>query len=215
MDKNRILIVGDQALTKQEVEQIYLTNENVVSEIARNYETGLNLFKRETPDLIICDLHLIDSKSGNDLVLYAKTIKNVPVIFVANFNEDSFLSKAFHTNPDAFLIKPFSLIQLLITIKRVLYQYKNFKNKMAVKIPATDTAGQVSKECRQKPTIRELEVIQHIAEGETTKLIADKLCISYTTVQTHRKNLLNKYNARSCAELVNIACKNNWINLAG
>jgi RNA polymerase sigma factor (sigma-70 family) len=52
---------------------------------------------------------------------------------------------------------------------------------------------------------REREVLQLIAEGISTRAIADRLNLSAGTVETHRKNLLKKLNARNSAELIRMA----------
>ena len=55
---------------------------------------------------------------------------------------------------------------------------------------------------RTKLTLRELEVLQFIAQGFSSKQIADKLFISENTVSNHRRNMLRKRGAKSSAELV-------------
>lgn len=54
-----------------------------------------------------------------------------------------------------------------------------------------------------KLSIREIEVLGFIMMGYTTKEIADKLCISYETVKSHRKNILDKTGAKNTASLIN------------
>jgi DNA-binding NarL/FixJ family response regulator len=60
-------------------------------------------------------------------------------------------------------------------------------------------------------TRREKEVLELIAAGLTNQEIAEKLFISYTTVDTHRKNLLQKFNAKNVAVLINLATKNGFL----
>lgn len=59
---------------------------------------------------------------------------------------------------------------------------------------------------------REKQVLQLIATGLSTKEIADRLYISNTTVLSHRKNLLNKFQAKNTAELINKASKKFWLS---
>jgi DNA-binding CsgD family transcriptional regulator len=60
-------------------------------------------------------------------------------------------------------------------------------------------------------TRREREVLLLIANGLTNTEIADQLFISTTTVDTHRKNLLSKFEAKNSASLVRIAYEKNLI----
>jgi DNA-binding NarL/FixJ family response regulator len=60
-------------------------------------------------------------------------------------------------------------------------------------------------------TKREKEVLELIAEGWTNQEIADKLFLNCTTVDSHRKNMLTKFNAKNTAALVKIAVSNHLI----
>lgn len=64
-----------------------------------------------------------------------------------------------------------------------------------------------------KITEREKEVLELICKGYSTKEIAEKLNISYKTVENHRVALLEKFKAKNVAELVAIAVQNNFVNL--
>ena len=58
---------------------------------------------------------------------------------------------------------------------------------------------------------REKEVLYLIAHGYSSKMVADKLCISVHTATTHRTNLLEKFHAKNTAELVLMATKKFWL----
>ncbi len=60
-------------------------------------------------------------------------------------------------------------------------------------------------------SLRELEVLNQTASGFSTKEIADKLILSQETVKTHRRNMLQKVNAKNTVEMVRLAIANNWI----
>ena len=57
-------------------------------------------------------------------------------------------------------------------------------------------------------TEREIEIIKYIAEGLSNKQIADKLSLSTHTVNTHRKNIMNKLDVNNTAGIVMFAVKN-------
>jgi RNA polymerase sigma factor (sigma-70 family) len=60
---------------------------------------------------------------------------------------------------------------------------------------------------------REREVLQMIAEGSSTKEIAERMCVSVKTVETHRQQIMRKLNAKSVAELTKIALKEGLTSL--
>jgi DNA-binding NarL/FixJ family response regulator len=61
------------------------------------------------------------------------------------------------------------------------------------------------------PTTKEKEVLKLIALGYSTKEIAERMSTSFNTVETHRKHLLRKFEAKNTAELVQKASKIYWI----
>ena len=58
---------------------------------------------------------------------------------------------------------------------------------------------------------REVEIIKHIALGLSNKQIAEKLCLSLHTINTHRKNIMNKLQVNNTAGVVMFAVKNNLL----
>jgi DNA-binding NarL/FixJ family response regulator len=82
------------------------------------------------------------------------------------------------------------------------------------KIYFSDEASQVLTKADVNPillTRREKEVLELIAEGLTNNEIAQKLFVSPTTIDTHRKNLLAKFGVRNTASLIRDATKLQFI----
>ena len=59
---------------------------------------------------------------------------------------------------------------------------------------------------------REIEVIKHISNGLSNKQIADTMCLSTHTVNTHRKNIMNKLGVNNTAGIVMYAVKTNLVS---
>lgn len=55
---------------------------------------------------------------------------------------------------------------------------------------------------REEITLRELDVLKRISEGKNTQEIAQELCVSTNTVNTHRRHLMEKLDARNVADLI-------------
>ena len=55
---------------------------------------------------------------------------------------------------------------------------------------------------REELTLRELDVLKRISEGKNTQEIAQELCVSTNTVDTHRRHLMDKLDARNVADLI-------------
>ena len=194
----RIMIVEDEILVAIDIKMMLENHGYEVAGIAGNYAAAIRLFKDEKPDLMICDINLKTKKTGVDLVIKTRHDLKVPIIFVSAIVDDELLEQALSLNPESYLTKPFNENQLIVAVRRVL------KNGNGNKV-YSDNGGAT-------PTKRELEIIQLIAKGHTTKQIAKILNISFETVQSHRKNVLHKFKLNSSAELISIAYGNNWVN---
>jgi two-component system, response regulator PdtaR len=196
----KILIVEDDLKVAENYQQILESNGYQVVGLSTTYEEALDLFFENAPDLIVCDICLQSRKSGIDLVKQIQKVnEKTNVIFTTSFSDNNTISQALSFHPKSYLIKPFCLSQLLVTVMRI------FENTQATK-------HRWSENVAENPTKREMEVIHLIAEGYTTKEIAKALSISFETVQTHRKNVLNKFKVQSSAELISMAHCNKWLS---
>lgn len=193
----QIQVVEDEIIVAKDICAILSGSGYKVTGISSDFESGLSLFKSETPDLIICDINLGRGKSGIDLINEIRLIQNIPVIYLTAYTDDETVNSALKSTPESYLTKPFTSEQLLISVSRVL-------GSMADIEPDNNRA--------EPPTRREMDVLQLIALGDSSKAIAKKLCISFETVQSHRKNLLHKYEVSSSSELIAFAHKNEWLN---
>jgi DNA-binding NarL/FixJ family response regulator len=197
---NKILIVEDDFKVARKYQEILESNGYDVVGISDTYDFALDLFFECEPELIICDICLNSKKSGIDFIKQVKKINDkVVVIFTTSYSDSSTVSIALTLHPKSYLIKPFCETQLLVSVKRV------FGNYNATQLHHSEVVEDV-------PTKREMEVIHLIAEGYTTKEIAKALSISFETVQSHRKNVLSKFNVSSSAELISIAHCNKWLS---
>ena len=194
--KAQIQIVEDEVIVARDIKEILQKAGYHISGLAHDYDTGLIQFKNRIPDLLICDINLGNGKNGIELVKELNSIRPIPIIFLTAYSDDDTVSAALNTNPESYLTKPFTKEQLLISVNRILKSF--FGDKPQLKdVP--------------NPTRRELEIIYFIAKGDSSRSIAKKLCISFETVQTHRKNIFNKYNVSSSGELIAYAHKYNWL----
>lgn len=80
-----------------------------------------------------------------------------------------------------------------------------------LKLPGNRLATPLTPISNLNLSVREMEILALIKKGFSTKQIADKLSLKINTVNTYRKNLMNKLSAKNSAELVNIAMEQNII----
>lgn len=165
---------------------------------ATNAVSCLAYLKKQQPDVILMDINLPD-KSGIDL---CKEVKEIyPLVFViglSTFNQQSFIQKMIDNGASGYVLKNATQEELIDSIETVIRGKTYLSDEASHTLRKQDAATIVL-------TRREKEVLELIANGMTNGGIAQKLFISVTTVDTHRKNLLAKLEAKNTASLVRIA----------
>ncbi|MEO6317023.1 MAG: response regulator transcription factor [Chitinophagaceae bacterium] len=165
----------------------------------------LAFLQQQVPDIILMDINLPD-KSG--IVLCKEVIEKYPgvhVIGLSTFNQQSFIQKMMENGASGYVLKNATQQELMEGIHTVL-RGKQYLSHEAAQSLRKNINGE-----NPVLTRREKEVLELIAEGMTNNEIAQKLFISSTTVDTHRKNLLSKFEAKNVASLIKMAVQMQFI----
>ncbi|NOZ46423.1 MAG: response regulator transcription factor [Chlorobi bacterium] len=210
----KILIADDHNLFAIGLKEVFEAVEKlkVVSIVKSGKEVveKVDLYK---PDVLILDLNMKDTtgfKIMEELCL--SKIKLITIV-VTMYKDELLIKKAKALGANAYMLKESSVEELVETVLNVtkndFYLTKALSNNIKAKIE--DEKYTDDFESSQKLTRRELEILTMIATGNSTKTIAEKLYISPTTVNTHRKNMKKKLQLFKISELVGYAYKTNII----
>lgn len=168
---------------------------------ATNAASCLAFLKRQQPDLILMDIGLPD-KNGIDLC--KEVLSKYPairIIGLSTYNQRSYIEKMMENGALGYLLKNAGKEEILKGIGMAM-QHKKYMSHQAALAIRNDDENEIPVLTR-----REKEVLELIAAGNTNQEIADKLFISYSTVDTHRTNLLLKFKAKNVAVLINFASR--------
>lgn len=179
-----------------------------ISETFTNGSEVIKFVKTNEVDIVLLDISLPDI-SGIQLCEEIKKISpNISVIMFSNRSERSIIMQCIQNGASGYLLKNVSIEELMECFQGALSGNIVFCNetKNIISKPSP-------KELTTTPrlTKREKQILQFLAKGKTSNEIANELCLSSLTVDTHRKNLLNKFGAKNSAELVNMAIQQNMI----
>ncbi len=122
MDKIDILIVEDEAIVALEIKRTILKIGFGVSNMVTNYNDALASIKEQTPDIIILDIHLRNSKDGIETAKEIQKISNIPIIFLTAFSNDETIERAIETNPIGYIVKPFKRADIKSTLKLAIHK---------------------------------------------------------------------------------------------
>jgi DNA-binding NarL/FixJ family response regulator len=155
----------------------------------------LAYLKNQQPDVILMDINLPDT-SGIDLCMDVKKLyPSVFIIGLSTFNQQSFIQRMMGNGASGYVLKNASQEELMAGINTVM------KGKEYLSHEAASSMWQSTNKIPVL-TRREKEVLELIADGLTNNEIAQKIFVSVTTVDTHRKNLLAKFEAKNIASLI-------------
>lgn len=172
---------------------------------AMNAASCMAFLQQQQPDVILMDINLPD-RSGIDL---CKEIKEkypaIHIIGLSSFNQQSFIQKMMDNGASGYVLKNATREELQEAIETVMTGSKFLSDEALVTL--------TKKENSKIPilTRREKEVLGLIASGLTNQEIGEKLFISTTTVDTHRKNLLSKFEVKNTANLIRLASQFQFI----
>ncbi len=196
----RVFIVDDHYMVIEGIRSL-LQNEKEIEWMghATHAASCLSFLQMQLPDVILMDISMPD-KNGIDLCGEVKEkYPSVFIIGLSTFNQQSFIEKMMNNGASGYLLKNATKEELMRGIETV----------MKGKIYLSDEAAQSLRKSNDPKvpvlTRREKDVLGLIAGGMTNNEIAGKLYISVTTVETHRKNLLAKFDVKNTASLVKTA----------
>ena len=202
----KVFIVDDHYMVIEGIRSL-LQNEKGVDWVghATNASSCLAFLQQQQPDVILMDINLPD-KSGIDLCKEVKErYPSVFIIGLSTFNQQSFIQKMIDNGASGYVLKNATQAELMEAIEIVASGKTFLSNEAALSLRSKDN--------NDAPVItrREKEVLELIAEGMTNNEVAQKLFISPSTVDTHRKNLLVKFEAKNTASLIRLAAQHQLI----
>lgn len=165
------------------------------------------------PDLLIVDYYSLNISFSELKVLKTK-YKNLKVLAITEPLGKTEMNNALKSGVDSHLLKECDREEIIEAIEATLKNERFLCGKIASVLTSTEEI--VSNKALIKTfsceglsvTEREIEIIKYIAEGLSNKQIADKLNLSTHTVNTHRKNIMNKLEVNNTAGIVMYAVKN-------
>lgn len=198
--KASVFIVDDHYMVIEGIRSL-LQNDKSIEWMghATNAASCMAFLMQQQPDVILMDISMPD-KSGIDLCKEVKEkYPSISILGLSTFSQQSFIQKMVDNGAMGYLLKNSSKETLLKAIETVNKGQKYFSEEVIKALKLS--------QCMSAPilTRREKEVLELISDGLTNNEIAVKLFISVTTVDSHRKNLLSKFQARNIASLVKMA----------
>lgn len=205
MEKITILLVDDHKLIRESWSFILNSDPRfqVIGETS-NVEEAITIAKEKKPKIVLMDINMTPVNGFEATKLIRKFSPASKIIGISMHSMPAYARRMLQIGAMGYVTKNSSRDELLTAITEVnsgkKYICDEVKNILAQQELVEDGDGQPDMNSLSR---REIEVVQLIKEGMSSKEIAIKLDISLKTVEVHRYNVLKKLNLKNTAALVN------------
>ncbi len=212
----RIILADDHKITRQGLRS--LLDEQPDMEVVAEAEEGrttLRLVRELSPDVVIMDVTMPDLNGIEATRQIVGEFDNVKIIALSMHSDTLFVTEMLKSGASGYLLKDCAFEELARAIRTVVAG-KTYLSPAISGVVVDDYLHRLSKvdfSDSEVLTDREREVLQLIAEGKSTKRIALKLHISVKTVETHRRQIMNKLDIHTVAELTKYAVRKGLTSL--
>lgn len=183
-DDHQIVIDGLKSLLNQE-ESIEIVGE------AQNGQEILSILEKTEVDLAVLDIEMPLLSGIETTKIIKEKYSNVKVLILSMYNTEKFVRSVIEIGADGYILKNKGKEELVLAIKYIVNGEEYFGREVE-KIFRTSQRKKDDESKNIKLTKREIEVLKLIAMGKTTPIISEELHIAHSTVETHRRNLIEK-----------------------
>lgn len=200
VDDHGLIIEGLKAALQQ-------TDDISIVGFAQNAQNCLSFVQKQVPDVLLLDLHLPDMQ-GTELCSEILSLHPDLKIVVLSSSAHPFqVTQLMNMGAKGYLLKTTDPSEITVAIRQVHSGHMFICKEIGSLLFSKPSP----KENRPNLTKRESEVLKLLADGLTAPEVAEKLHLSQLTVESHRRNIMAKLNAKNTAMLVRMAIDNNLI----
>ncbi len=211
--KIKVFIADDHEIFRDGVKQL-ISNEPDMEVVgtASSGEEALELLKEKPADVVIMDIRMSGMNGLETSRTILKSDPNTHILFFSLYDRDDYVVTALEMGASGYILKDTSNKIFLKGIRAVsngqfyftgdvtdvlIKKYRELKDvKNSPEISPSSIQSSLSK--------REIQILNMIREGKTNKEIAEEYNLSVRTIETHRMNILRKFNVSNFDELIKI-----------
>lgn len=209
MSPYKVILADDHAIFRQGIRELIKDLEDfaVVGEAGDGLEL-LELLKEVRPDLIILDISMPNLRGLEATEEIKKHYPQIKVLLLTMHKQKSLVQLGLQAGADGFLLKDDVDAELF----RALEALKQGRTYLSPLLANTVRDPAFPPPKTENLTRREREVLKLLAEGKTSREIAQSLHIGVPTVRSHRANILRKLSLKKQADLVKYAVAHEFLS---
>ncbi len=208
-DRIKVLLVEDHPIVRQGLKRVLEEREIEVVGEASDGRGGVRMTGELRPDVVVMDISLPKLNGIEATRKIHREYPGVKVIMLTIHEEEKYIYKSFDAGAHGYLVKKTATESIADAIDEVLrgktYLGPDLSPRILENYRRMTRSGKKRVDEFSRLTKREREILQLIAEGNTSKQIAEQLFISVKTVENHRANIMSKLEIHETAGLVRYA----------
>jgi len=196
-----IAVVDDHPMILEGIKSLIRREESLQLHAFSKGMTCIDFIQENHVDVVLLDIVLHDGNGLDFCKLIKQKSKHTKVIALSNQAERSIIFQFLQNGGNGYILKNADADEIVEGI------YKVINNEVALSKEVQNIMISSASPSTEIPrlTKREHQILQAIANGETSAQIADSIFVSVITVETHRRNLMQKFNAKNMIEVVKMA----------
>ena len=194
-DAVRVLIVEDESIVAMDLAAGLEHDGYTVVGIADHFEEAEALFVNNPVDIVLMDIHIHGSRDGVETAAALMKIRQVPLIYLTAFTDAATVERVKHTNPAAFLTKPYSIGNVRVAIELALHHFAEAKTGATGRVLPLNSAINEEKKNDKEPFLQLNEYIfikQHykFVKFKPTEILFAAAENNYVNIQTQSQKFL-------------------------
>ncbi len=218
MKKIKILLADDHSVVRSGLRSIFKTNKDfsVIGEAANGVD-ALRLASRLKPDVVILDISMPKMNGIEAARAIKEKLPETKILILTVQEKEEYVYEMIRAGANGYVLKDaekseiFKAVRTVVSgnqffsphISKLIVDYFVKRKKEAEKTPAST---------EKELTKREMEILRLVAQGCSSREIAEKLYLSASTINTHRANLMQKLNIHDTAGLVRFALQQGYLD---
>ncbi len=218
-EKIKILFADDHAIVRDGLRSIFKSEPEftIVGE-ASNGEEAISLIADQRPDVAVLDISMPKVTGVEATRVVKKNYPDTGILILTIHEDEEYIQEMVQAGADGYVLKDAGKKEIFDAVRTIADGGTFFSSQVSQVllngiVKRNRTSDPYAKGDESKLTNRETEILRMVAEGLTSKQIADKLFLSVTTVNRHRTNIMKKINIHDAVGLVKYAIRKKLIEI--
>ena len=208
MTKPRVLLADDHRMVAEGLKSL-LTEEFELAGIVEDGRALVKAARELRPDVIVADISMPNLNGIEALVQLKEDNPQVRVVFLTMHRNPAYARRALQAGALGYVLKHSAPAELVLAVRAALQGRTFIAPELAAEVFRSGTKNEADPAAAL--TLRQREILQLLAQGQSAKQVAAALDLSARTVEDHKYRLMEALGIENSAELIHFAIKNGLV----